>query len=47
MCDRVHVDDWFREDVRNVGYVGYRRAKDITVQTLDGRLPDSQEDRRT
>ena len=30
---------------RNVGDVGYGRATDVTVQTLDGRLPDSQEDR--
>ena len=44
MCGRVHVDDWFREDVRNVGYVGYGLAADVTFQTLDGRLSDSQED---
>ena len=40
------VEDWCREDVRNVGYVGYGRATDVTFQTLDGRLPDSQEDLR-
>ena len=41
------VEDWCREDVRNVGYVGYGRATDLTFQTLDGRLRDSQEYRRT
>ena len=44
MCDRATVEDWCREDARNVDYIGYRRAKDITVQSLDGRLPDRQED---
>ena len=23
MCDRVTVEDWCRDDVRNVGYIGY------------------------
>ena len=41
------VEDWCREDVRNVGFVGYGRATDVTFQTLKGRLPDGQEDRRT
>ena len=44
MCDRVTVEDRCREDVRNVSYVGYVRETDVTFQTLDARLPDSQED---
>ena len=28
-----------------MGYVGYGRATDVTFQRLDGRLPDSPEDR--
>ena len=38
------VEDCCREDVRNVGYVGYGRATDVKVQTEDARLPDSEED---